>query len=161
MTKPLLVGEANPYGGDPDFALYPAPDGCSGHRLCTLILKMRRADYLREFERVNLCPYKWYMREARERAADLRTWRGPLILLGAKVAWAFGFDPFVPFTISDGGKTLVLPHPSGLCRTWNEPNAFVRARELVAKVVPSIAHLLGVSDDDEYTPLDTDHIREI
>lgn len=147
-VKPLLVGEANPYGGDPHFALYPAPDGCSGHRLCCLILKMRRADYLREFERKNLCPHKWNLREAREHAAELRTWRAPLILFGAKVAMAFEFDPFEPFTVSDGGKTLVLPHPSGLCRTWQEPDAFVRARELVAKVCPSIAHLLGVSDHE-------------
>lgn len=154
-VKPLLVGEANPYGGDPHFALYPAPDGCSGHRLCKLILKMRRADYLREFERRNLCPHNWNMREAREHAAELRTWRAPLILFGAKVARAFDFNPFEPFTLTNGGrewdKTLVLPHPSGLCRTWNEVGAFEKARELVAKVVPSIAHLLGVSDNDSDT----------
>lgn len=45
-SKPLLVGESNPYRSDPHFALYPAPDGCSGHRLCRLILKMGRRDYL-------------------------------------------------------------------------------------------------------------------
>jgi hypothetical protein len=30
--KPLLVGESNPYGGDPAFALYPSPPGCAGLR---------------------------------------------------------------------------------------------------------------------------------
>jgi hypothetical protein len=54
LSKPLLVGEVNPYGGDPYYALYPAPDGCSGHRLCYLILGMRREDYLESFERINL-----------------------------------------------------------------------------------------------------------
>lgn len=145
-AKPLLVGESNPYGRDPYFALYPAPDGCSGHRLCCLILGMRRTEYLRVFERKNLCDGKWTMREARVAAAELRTWKAPLILLGAKVARAFEFDSFEPFTVADGGKTLVLPHPSGLCRMWNEPGAFQRARLLVAEVCPEIAHLLCTRD---------------
>lgn len=145
MNKPLLVGEQNPYGGDPQFALYPAPEGCSGHRLCCLVLKMRRTDYLREFERVNLCDGGWNMREARVRARKLRAWGAPVVLLGAKVARAFEFHPFRPFTVLDDGKVLVLPHPSGLCRTWNESGAFERARALVTSVAPGVAHLIGAS----------------
>lgn len=32
-TKPILVGETNPYGGNPDYALYPDPPGSGGERL--------------------------------------------------------------------------------------------------------------------------------
>jgi hypothetical protein len=145
-AKPLLVGEQNPYGGDPYFALYPSPEGCSGHRLCCLILGMRRAAYLDSFDRKNLCDGKWDMRLARRWAQELRTWPAPIILLGSKVARAFEFVPFEPFTVQDGGKTLILPHPSGLCRMWNEPGSFARARLFVAQVVPSVSHLLGAAD---------------
>lgn len=31
---------------------------------------------------------------------------------------------------------ILLPHPSGLCREWNEPGAYERARELVKAVYP-------------------------
>lgn len=151
-VKPLLVGEANPYGGDPYFALYPHPEGCSGHRLCCLILGMRRADYLREFERVNLCWRDWDAREARQRAIELSKVIRPRILLGAKVARAFGLVPFKPFTLEDGGRTLVLPHPSGLSRSWNDAGAYQRARGFAQLVVePRVARMMGVSDtgDDE------------
>jgi len=57
---------------------------------------------------------------------------------GAKVASAFDvanrFTPFAPFTTrrrkTPRGELLlvVLPHPSGLSRTWHEPGAFERAR---------------------------------
>ena len=144
--KPLLVGESNPYRGDPYYALYPLPEGCSGHRLCCLILGMRRKDYLEVFERTNLCPEQWNMRVVREWAQELRTYRGPLILLGAKVARAFEFDPFEPYTIADGGKTLVLPHPSGLSRFWDDPDAIPKTRLLVAQVAPEVAHLLGQAE---------------
>lgn len=140
--KPLLVGEANPYGGDPSFALYPAPDGCSGHNLCHKVLGMYRKDYLEAFERANLCPHHWDMRAARRRAQELRTYKGILILLGSKVARAFEFNPFEPFTIQDGGKTLILPHPSGLCRYWDDLGNIYWARKLVAQVAPQVADLL-------------------
>lgn len=86
------------------------------------------------------------MSEACRCAAELRTWKGPLVLLGAKVARAFEFNPFEPFTVADGGKTLVLPHPSGLCRMWNEAGTVERARALVAQVCPSVVEYLGKYD---------------
>lgn len=145
-VKITLVGESNPYGADPYYALYPAPDGCAGHRLCTLVLGMHRRAYLDTFERVNLCDGKWSMPSARKRAQEL--WVKPVkyILFGSKVARAWEVDPWEPFTVIDGGTTLLLPHPSGLCRLWNEPGAFERARAAVAAFAPEIAHLLGVSE---------------
>lgn len=134
--KALLVGEANPYGADPDYALYPLPLRASGDRLCTLVMELDRRDYLNRFDRVNLCPSRWSVREARASAERIRAEDCPaVVLLGAKVAGAFGLD-FRPFTVvrsglgecDDGRRFVILPHPSGLCRIWNEPRAFERAR---------------------------------
>ncbi len=137
--KPLLVGEANPYGDDPKFALYPLPERASGHRLCTLIMGLSRGEYLRRFDRVNLCPTsEWSMREARETARTLQSGQGPLVLLGRKVVAAFGpwgGEP-APFTVYHGVRTYYdLPHPSGLCREWSVPGAFERARALLAPLL--------------------------
>lgn len=142
--KITLVGECNPYGGDPQFALYPAPDGCSGHRLCCLILGMGRKDYLETFERVNLCVDKWSLPAARASATNIileRLGHCRLILLGSKVCQAFGV-PFVPFTVADE-IMLRLPHPSGLCRLWDEAGAVQKARSAVAAFAPEMAALLG------------------
>ncbi len=144
--KPLLVGESNPYGADPYYALYPAPDGCSGHRLCCLILGMSRKSYLEAFDRVNLCDGPWSLPEARERAVQILTERigeCKLILCGQKVCTAFGV-PFAPFTVADE-IMLRLPHPSGLCRLWGEAGAFQRARDAVAAFVPHLLPILGVT----------------
>lgn len=144
--KPLLVGEANPYGGDPSFALYPDPPGCAGHRLCHKIMGLDQDEYLERFERVNLCPTAWSMRTARQRAGDLARASSDrtLVLFGAKVAAAFDlqFEPFEkfgavrpragadrPLSAQDWvPHFVVLPHPSGLSRAWHVPGAYERAR---------------------------------
>lgn len=141
----VLVGEANPYGTDPRYALYCEPRNSAGGRLCFDILRMGRNEYIRTFGRVNLCPSKWSIKAARDQSAELRASDLPLVLFGAKVCSAFGI-PFVPFTtclltdrMARTGSHLmdvvVLPHPSGLCRLWGEPPGqaanFARARELI------------------------------
>lgn len=149
MDKPILVGESNPYGADPQFALYPAPDGCSGHRLATLILGMSRRDYLDSFDRVNLCAGSWSLKLAREKVCELR--RGDsrrFILCGSKVCQAFG-RTFAPFSSGwhGGDQVAVLPHPSGLCRLWNQqPKAFTEARRAVLAVAPELAGVIPVED---------------
>ncbi len=59
----LLVGLDNPHSRDPRFALYPAPAGCAGYRLHHFIAteasanhRYSRAQYLKDFDRVNLYP---------------------------------------------------------------------------------------------------------
>lgn len=141
--KPLLVGEQNPYGSDPRYALWPKPERSAGGRLCRLILGIEMMAYLRTFDRVNLCAGSWSHREAVERASalmarpidktDLDTPPRIIILLGSKVCRAFQV-PFVPFTedstIGDPClRVLILPHPSGLCRVWNMPDSYERARQ--------------------------------
>lgn len=139
--KPLLVGEANPYGSDPHYALYPDPPGCAGDRLCRKVMGLEPDDYLERFDRVNLCPSRWSTRGARERAAALLEEypQVPLVLLGAKVTRAFRwlFTPFESWVASEvaiigRGRTFVcLPHPSGLSRAWNAPGAYDRARSVL------------------------------
>ena len=130
-TLPLIVGELNPYSEDDHFALYPRPRNASGYRLATKIMGLTEMEYIRSFDRVNLCHIKWNVHQARGRASALR-FHGPynrFILLGAKVSKAFGFE-FEPFTAKmEGAKRFVLlPHPSGLNRAWNQCDAVDHAR---------------------------------
>jgi uracil-DNA glycosylase len=140
MKKPLLVGEMNPYGADPDFALYPLPENATGGRLVR-IMDLTRGDYLEKFDRANLCVGRWSLPLAREAAVRLQENRGAfdhVVLLGSKVCTAFG-EKFDPFTWRharrpDGMSSyplVVLPHPSGLNRAWNVPGAVDRAREVL------------------------------
>jgi hypothetical protein len=136
--KPMLVGEANPYGADPEFALYPDPSGCAGHRLCHKVMGLDPDDYLARFQRVNLCPSAWSLKVARTKAFGLKVYNidadVTTVLLGAKVCAAFEVA-FVPFTtVGRRARTgqpvyVVLPHPSGLSRAWSKRGAFERARK--------------------------------
>jgi hypothetical protein len=140
-VKPLLVGEANPYGSDPEFALYPSPPGCAGERLCRKVMGLTEREYLERFDRVNLCPTAWSMRRARARAIEILAADGgterAYVLLGSKVKAAFGVgnDPFSHFRslrVLPGPQVfVVLPHPSGLSRAWSAPGAYDRARAVL------------------------------
>lgn len=131
-TKPLLVGEANPYSRNPDHALLPWPERASGRWLMD-ILGLSEREYLRRFERVNLCVGRqWSWGEAKQRAATIRAaWKPPIILLGKKVAEAFGVGDQPAFTRV--GSLYLVPHPSGLNRVWNDPESITRARAFLAQ----------------------------
>lgn len=136
--RPLLVGEDNPHSTDPRAALFPRPRGGAGHRLCK-ILGMTGAEYLRAFERVNLCAGSWSEVEARWSAERIGLTHlrhgGQVVLLGAKAARAFRLK-YVPFRrsrILPG--ILILPHPSGRCRTWNDVRNVTRARRAVRGIL--------------------------
>jgi len=149
LGRVLLVGELNPYGSNPLFALWDEPADASGNRLREIL--GLRSDTYRALHRVNLCAGRWSMRAAREKAGLLtsadpsRPW-DVVVMLGRKVASAFGYrgDFFgvvrpreVPGLQGKPEPTLVsLPHPSGLCRVWNDPAAVGRARDLVRAVAP-------------------------
>lgn len=138
--RPLLVGEANPHSTEPRHALFPLPPGCAGGRLCHQVMRLPVAEYVRRFDRANLCHPTWRSvaaRKAARRVVDEARLAGgrDVVLLGSRVARAFGVDP-TPFRVveSDGGvRFVVLPHPSGRCRVWNEPGSFARARRLLKK----------------------------
>jgi hypothetical protein len=148
-SKPLLVGEANPWQSDYEsamhFALHPDPPQASGGRLCYYVMGLDERTYLRSFDRIDLCHPKWSMRAARVKAAQLtaeRTRADVIVLCGAKVAAAaFGVksDPFVLIEDFVRPRLVVLPHPSGLCRRWSEPGTVERARDVLrrAGVLPT------------------------
>lgn len=134
MKRVLLVGESNPYGDDPRLALLPAgsTSRASASRLVR-ILGWERREFLRTFDRVNLLKEgKWDRAEARQSANRLKHWNR--VLLGARVAEAHGlaFTPFKVWHSHRKGRrsfrALILPHPSGRCRVWNDPVTAVRAR---------------------------------
>jgi len=149
VTLPLFVGELNPYGSSPEYALFCEPPHSAGGRLCRLVCGLRRSTYLK-LPRVNLCTGKWSMTVAKSNAEIWKrkaagTWN--VVLLGRKAATAFGYADADPFTTSrhywpSGGPSgiafIALPHPSGLCRAWNEPGAFERARALLREVCPEV-----------------------
>lgn len=143
FVQPLLVGEVNPYGSDPAMALYPLPAHAAGGRLAA-ILNMSLSTYLRAFRRVNLCTGTWDEKIASAHArcilAGLTSDPRPLVLLGRKVARAFGLDapPFhaAPLPIASTPMVILLPHPSGRCRAWNLEGSFERARALIYPLLP-------------------------
>lgn len=50
--------------------------------------------------------------------------RRPVVLAGRRVAAAFGLarQPYLEWTrLPNGAPCAVLPHPSGVCRWWNDP----------------------------------------
>lgn len=131
--KPLLVGELNPHGGPPERALLPHPTHGAGGRLAK-ILGLMDYQYMRAFDRVNLCSGEWDWTFAKDKA--MRLWYGreneTFVLLGAKVCRAFGVE-FKPFTRTMRfiHELVILPHPSGLSRAWNDRRSRYKARRLL------------------------------
>ncbi len=168
--RPWLIGESNPYGADPEMALYPDPPNSAGGRLCRAILGLTEAQYLRSFERRNLLSGSgaWSVYQAREAArrmmADIPSGTS-VVLLGAKVWKAFMdaahaedrlkargerghpvLSLFEPFATHLGWT--YLPHPSGRCLLWNEPGAIERARAALASAKIDLAAMRAPRPED-------------
>jgi hypothetical protein len=141
----VLVGEDNPHDKEPFFDLYDVPVNSAGARLRTKILGCSRAVYFGpDVHRANLCRGKWSAPKAREEAARLARLHptATFVLLGKKVRDAFGIyqldgdetirvirgKNWVSELVSQPRTVVLLPHPSGRCRAWNEPGAIERAR---------------------------------
>lgn len=125
--KPILVGMNNPQGNQP---LFPWPPNCTGWRIWQMIQEKRpcsRKQYLDSFERINMVygPV-WQAAPARaNREAVLDVLEGrTAVLLGRAVCAALGVKPtpwLVPTWLGRGGVCYQIPHPSGLCRWYNDP----------------------------------------
>lgn len=145
----VVVGEMNPYGADPRYALYDKPEESAGGRLRRRVLGLRSDTYHGRTRRFNLCAGAWSAAKARASARQIRSLCGQddtVVLLGRKVADAFGLGHLVPFTskliVHEDEKLalryVLLPHPSGRCREWNEHGAYERAREMLCAVRPDV-----------------------
>lgn len=142
-----LIGESNPYGDDPEFALYPRPAHATGGRLAR-VLGMDDGEYLGTFERRNLLVGdRWSFPRARNAADEILMVHpegDKLVLLGAKVAEAFyvafRVNLCLPRQIPVGYRTsrirdtLVIPHPSGRSREMNKPGMAARVRAAVEEL---------------------------
>ena len=153
LPRVLLVGEANPYGGDPSYALFPRPKNCAGWNLCYRILGISDHDYLRLFERRNLCHRYWTVTggDVGMRKIISESRLPVFVLFGRKVATAWaracGHCVYKPFAIENGPRqpaVLFLPHPSGRCRAWNRPGAYQRARIALLEIAPWLAPYVKV-----------------
>jgi hypothetical protein len=146
-----IVGELNPYGADPRFALYDEPAIASGFRLRTLVLGLERRTYLNSqlIERVNLCVGRWSADHAARRVRlILHRDVAPMayLLLGRKVQRAFGFRPVDQvwserLAIAGSPRSnyyVGIPHPSGRSRAWNDPALSTLIRDTLRSAVPEI-----------------------
>jgi len=146
-TDLILIGEDNPWGADPEFALYCYPPGCAGYRL-RRILGLPQHQYL-GLHRTNLCDGDWSKERAKQRALELLSPQSPwrvMVLLGRKVTDTFerialSNEKLVPFSMrASSGMTFVsLPHPSGRnAAAWSNPKARDRAREILRELAPEL-----------------------
>lgn len=127
----VLVGMNNPHSARPDTALLPYPRGCAGHRLWQMVNEVcgvSRAEYCRLTERRNLLDARtWDPLAAADRLEDAwRTLEGRrAVLLGNSVRRLMRLPRVAPasWTLDKPRNTAWswLPHPSGLCRDYNDP----------------------------------------
>ena len=148
MKKILLVGESNPYGADPEYALYPLPEHASGGRL-QRILGLTMGEYLRRHDRENLCVGPWSTPAARLAANAILNERIDergiakdgygLVLCGRKVTDAFRHPDGLEVEMFEcllfrGVPAAILPHPSARNRIWNDPTNIEKARACYAQL---------------------------
>lgn len=147
--KPLLLGMNNPLSDDPEFDLYPYPEGCSGWRLWKMLPEgTSRHEYLQAFDRRNLLRAReWDLAEARTSAgALLPDLAGRLVVvLGTQVRAALRLPKAEPLSINEtqvfvGGLDhalvwLAFPHPSGRNLWFNCSNNYARACATLARLM--------------------------
>jgi hypothetical protein len=128
--RPVLIGMNNPISSEPKHALFPAPEGCTGHRLYEMLRSRvpdaTRGQYLAKFDRRNLVSSRMYDKHMARSAATVieqeffgsgRT----IVLLGADVAAAFQIPRLLLHPQVIGGSTWrQVPHPSGRNLWYND-----------------------------------------
>lgn len=144
--------------------LWPNPPTGSGGRLHKLT-GLTLDEYIDGTERVNLfldTPQKWSRVQAQESAKGiaLYAWTNgqTLVLLGKKVAGAFGTtntsfyedSALFPLSYEKSGRyqlgsvpAFVIPHTSGRCREWNDPDVRARAQVFFGMVRERVREYLG------------------
>lgn len=148
--KTVLCGMNNPLGAHPRLALWPHPPNCTGWRVWRMLDEASVASglgtvtekqYREGFERVNvLDSVEWSAREAsrsgREKMDSMTGRR--IVFFGVRTLKAVGLPrsewgvwreyhwlPAEPMIY------CILPHPSGRCREYNDPEV----REMAGRVL--------------------------
>jgi hypothetical protein len=122
-TRPVLIGMNNPVSSEPSHALFPHPEGCTGHRLYEMLRSrvphVTKRSYLNAFDRRNLVPFKTYSATIAKKCAmelEQEFWGSgrTIVLLGLEVVKAFGHPRSLIHPQLIGGATWrQIPHPSG------------------------------------------------
>lgn len=136
MAKPMIVAMNNPQGSHP---LWPDPPMCAGWRLWKMLefyTGASKEEYLRTFERRNLSSSrKWDPAEARRNAPIIRSQFSDrkVVICGVDTLRAlelFNVPKFYSWRKMDDFQYVLIPHPSGLNRIYNDP-AYVLMTSLV------------------------------
>ena len=137
-----LVGEAPNAATERRPDLWLLPDNTGYPHTANRLLEIAGwtiPQYLRVFaHRTNVWARPWSMwieegrRRARAIAAEAANSDG-VIVLGARAATAFGLEGSPPFEWA--GKYACVPHTSGACRVWNDPDVRARGRAFFANLL--------------------------
>lgn len=119
----------NPHSDHPGAALFPHPVGVAGHRLWEMvhaICGVTRAEYCRLIDRRNvLNARQWDLLAAAEALQDMEVvLQGRrVVVLGATVRNLLRLPATTlgRWQRSPRFEWCYLPHPSGLCRDYNDP----------------------------------------
>lgn len=138
----VLLGMNNPLRAGPKYALFPAPAGCTGHRIYQLLRSklphLLRQDYLNGFERVNLVDSKLWSRRAAQQAAPGMVQRmagRTVVTFGEEVRLALGLPKLLLHPQQVHGVTWrQLPHPSGRNLWYNDEKNRDLAATLLAEL---------------------------
>ncbi len=142
--KPVLLGMNNPHSTDPARALGVTPNNASGHRLWSMLaisamcreppMVVQPHEYEESFDRYNLLdeevfdPSKFTIE--REKFILDKLASRVVVMCGTNVPRALrleytGFNlkptPAIIPGIEKSFTYYVIPHPSGLCREYNDP----------------------------------------
>jgi hypothetical protein len=134
--KPILLGLDNLRSGNSAFALWPAPNGCTGHRLWQMLNAVDPSrtdlDYIDDFDRRNV---KDGFDAA---AAQGRT----VVVLGDEVRKTLSAQLSAPIQkvlihpqVIDGVTWRLIPHASGRCVHYNDPTVRLLVGFLLADLL--------------------------
>lgn len=140
--RPVLLGMNNPISLDPDHALYPVPPQHAGGRLYAMLDgaaqpgEVSTTKYIREFDRRNLVlGLQWNMRQASETADALvpELHSRHVVMLGSSVIAAFQVPrhDWCVWSTQYGVRYCCVPHPSGRCREYNDPQMRARVGQML------------------------------
>jgi hypothetical protein len=127
--RPVILGMNNPRSDDPDHALWPHPNGCTGHRLWQMLSSADPSvtieRYLLAFDRRNLLRTREWNAEAGRMVAGRLLMNAEfmgreILVLGDEVRKAFEL-PKEPLGVVKmyNATWWQIPHPSGLNRFYN------------------------------------------